>query len=687
MPQYNGVWTLEAQAQAQSNQQWVTDPNFKNTTLLLQADGTGSGSQNQTFLDGSTNNFFITRNGNTTQGSFSPFSQAPGYWSNFFNSTANYLTVPYNSNFLWSTGARTYEAFVYVTSVAANNAIFGLTNLSSSNTWELYINTSSQVVFRYFAGGVQTVTTTTTVPLNTWAHVAFVYDGTSAITIYINGVSAGTGTITGTPVTDNNQLCIGRTDVGSAGNVTLSGYISNARFTSAVVYTGAFTPQTTPLTAITNTSLLTCQSNRFVDNSASPATITANGTVSVQAFGPFAPALQWTPDVVGGSGYFDGSDYLSLAPGAAFAFGTSDFTVETWYYPTSTPTDDYIIEARNSSQTNTWTLNFAYSGTNGQLNWGYNGTTLIAATTNDTVKPYIWSHIAYTRTGTTGSLYVNGVRVGTGTDNTNYTVSPTTSYIGCRFSQQNFADGYFSGMRVVNGTALYTGASYTVPTTPPTAVANTSLLLNYTNAGIYDGKMGNVLETVGTAQVATSPVKFGSGSMYFGGTGTYPSYATSNLVGPANAGFYNFGTSNFTIEAWINLSVTTTGRVIVSSGYNADTGAGGWTFTYRGDISSLSLSVNANVVYSKSWSPSANIWYHVAVTRAENILRFFVDGVQIGTTSTSTDNITGSSTIVVGGNSGGTNLNFFGYIDDLRITRVARYIANFTPPQQALPRQ
>jgi hypothetical protein len=60
MPQYQGVWTLEQQAQALTNQQWVTDPNFKNTTLLLQADGTGSGSQNQTFLDGSTNNFFIT---------------------------------------------------------------------------------------------------------------------------------------------------------------------------------------------------------------------------------------------------------------------------------------------------------------------------------------------------------------------------------------------------------------------------------------------------------------------------------------------------------------------------------------------------------------------------------------------------------------------------------------------------
>jgi hypothetical protein len=175
--------------------------------------------------------------------------------------------------------------------------------------------------------------------------------------------------------------------------------------------------------------------------------------------------------------------------------------------------------------------------------------------------------------------------------------------------------------------------------------------------------------------------------MYFDGTGTYPSYNTSNFVGPANPGFYNFRNGNFTIEAWINLSVTTTGRVIVSSGYNADTGGGGWTFTFRGDISSLSLSVNANVVYSKAWSPSATTWYHVAVCRSGTDLRFFVDGTQIGTTSTSADDITGSSTLVVGGNSGGANLNFYGYIDDLRITNYARYTANFTAPTEAFPLQ
>jgi len=46
-----------------------TDPYFNLTTLLLSTTAT-NGQQNNTFQDGSTNNFTITRNGNTTQGTF-----------------------------------------------------------------------------------------------------------------------------------------------------------------------------------------------------------------------------------------------------------------------------------------------------------------------------------------------------------------------------------------------------------------------------------------------------------------------------------------------------------------------------------------------------------------------------------------------------------------------------------------
>ena len=61
------------------------DPYFEYTTLLLSGNGT-NGAQNNTFLDGSTNNFTITRNGNATQGTFSPFSQTG--WGNYFNGSS-----------------------------------------------------------------------------------------------------------------------------------------------------------------------------------------------------------------------------------------------------------------------------------------------------------------------------------------------------------------------------------------------------------------------------------------------------------------------------------------------------------------------------------------------------------------------------------------------------------------------
>ena len=59
------------------------DEFFNQTTLLLHGDGT-QGGQNNVFLDESPNAFAITRNGNATQGSFSPFGDR---WSNFFSNT------------------------------------------------------------------------------------------------------------------------------------------------------------------------------------------------------------------------------------------------------------------------------------------------------------------------------------------------------------------------------------------------------------------------------------------------------------------------------------------------------------------------------------------------------------------------------------------------------------------------
>ena len=108
--QYQGVWSLQSAAQLQSTQRWVTDPLFENTTLLLQANDAANGAQNNTFLDSSSNAFAITRNGNTTQGSFTPFSLQPGAWSAYLTSV--YGSSTFTSRTLFN-GNSTIELWVY----------------------------------------------------------------------------------------------------------------------------------------------------------------------------------------------------------------------------------------------------------------------------------------------------------------------------------------------------------------------------------------------------------------------------------------------------------------------------------------------------------------------------------------------------------------------------------------------
>ena len=88
-----------------------------------------------------------------------------------------------------------------------------------------------------------------------------------------------------------------------------------------------------------------------------------------------------------------------------------------------------------------------------------------------------------------------------------------------------------------------------------------------------------------------------------------------------------------------------------------------------------------------AWTPSTGTWYHLALTRdASNNVRMFVDGVQIGSTSTNTDDLSSTGRITIGDNFdvlGNQELN--GYISNLRILKgTALYTSNFTPPTRLL---
>ena len=654
------------------------DSKFNYVTMLLHGNGT-NGSQNNTFLDSSTNNFTITRNGNTTQGTFSPYGSN---WSNYFSSNSG-LTAPNNSAFKPATNDFTVECWVFQTSSGTEQAIYGDSNASTDGgTFDFNINSTGFLKSDYWTSNTAVTTRTSTLSptVNQWNHVVLSRTGTTMY-LGLNGVLQSFTAPSSYQSPATTYPTVGRLGAYTAG-IGFIGYISNFRYINGTnLYSGStYTVPTTPLTAVTNTKLLTCADNRFIDDSTNNFTITRNGDVSVQRFSPFSPTSAYSTSVIGGSGYFDGtSDYLTLGANSAFALGTGDFTIECWINTTTTSLDGFYRRIyMTDGPTGNVSGNFqiALVPTTGYVNL-WDGTLDLIGTSN--VCNGAWNHIAATRSGTTLRLFVNGVQQASTTYSVN--VSPNSGsprpYIGTFDGSQGDFSGYLTDLRVVKGTAVYT-TTFTPPTAPLTAITNTSLLTNFTNAGIFDNAMMNDLETVGNAQISTSVKKYGTGSMAFDGSG-------DGLSTPANINLA-MGTGDFTIEMWV---------------YGANNGSivgGAYPRIFQlgaaQTVNTIECYNAAGTMYVEMFGTSVTFtastllnstWNHFAVTRASNSVRAFVNGTQVGSTTTMTNNLTSPTTNAsfIGASTASAG-NFNGYIDDVRITKgFARYTSSFTPPTAA----
>jgi hypothetical protein len=635
------------------------DPNFENVTMLLHGDGT-NGAQNNTFLDSSTNNFTITRNGNTTQGSFSPYGPN---WSNFFDNTNN-LRVTNNAVLDFGTGDFTVEFWAFRT-IEENTS--GVYSMAADRAFLIGGSGAAYV----YNGGVNTGGTAAN---NTWNHYAFVRQS-GTIRAYINGtqVMSFADSNSYTPAYDPY---IASTQFSER----FPGYLSNLRVVKGTaVYTSSFTPSTTPLTAISGTSLLTCQSNRFTDSSVNNLALTFSGTPSVQRFSPFQPTAAYNPATIGGSGYFDGAgDYLSISGSAATAMGTGDFTWEVWVYIAAVAGYQDFIDSRIGG--NASTDGFSLALDTGTLTPTV-FTTGVVLSSAINVTQNAWTHVALTRASGTLRFWINGVSagsVGNSTNLSNQSVSFGASAAGFP------VNGYLSNIRMVKGTAVYT-AAFTPPTAPVTAITNTSILLNYTNAAIFDNAMMNNLETVGNAQISTSVVKFGTGSISFDGANPW-----DYLISPVSPNL-GFGTGNFTIEGWGYVTSNgSTYQCLVSIGAPVQIYARSATIeVYFNDTDDASTYI-VNGMTGPASSVSANTWFHFAVVRNGITFTAYVNGVA-GTPVTGVSaQVALSATPFALGTYGPepTTYPLTGYIDDFRITKgVARYTANFTPPTAAFPDQ
>jgi len=648
----------------------ASDDEFNRVSFLSHFEGSNNG-VNNAFEDGSGQSRSLSNYGNPAQGSFGPFARPDGEWGVSFDGD-DYLTIAYSSDFNFGTGSFTVEAFVFLRDLSGIQGIYS-TNTGANPvpkivmyldgaTPKLHINALN-------GSGNLSLNSTTDITVGTWNHIAFVRNS-STWYWFINGTQAGTGS-NSTNITFSNVA----TTIGYGGEgyfTAMNGFISNFRVVNGTaLYTSNFTAPTAPLTAVTNTKLLTCQSNRFVDNSASAHTLTPTGNPAVTAFGPFLTSSVYSAGTNGASSQLGATNSVEIATGTWAQLGTGDFTWEYWIYPIAV--NNYHLGSGTSGQNLSSTFTLGMSNKQLILYYTADGTAAHLLATSGTPEYNLneWHHLAYVRAGNVHKIYANGILATSETRSGAMANSTGPTVIG-QFGTGGVygygAEGIYCDVRLVKGTAVYSGSTYTVPTAPLTAISNTELLLNFKNGQAIDSAAQNNLTLQGQAKLSTAQAKFGDSSFVLRGTNT-GDYGKC-IIEP-------FGTGNFTVECFVRINDKSDnqGFFQIADGWvnSAVKGpaleirSGRWRWFYG----------NGGNAWHGSAGPAANdTWYHVAFVRNGTTSTFYADGTAVLTASDSTDYTWGH--LAIGVNYDG-NYYFGGYIDDFRISRMARYTSNFTP--------
>ena len=348
------------------------------------------------------------------------------------------------------------------------------------------------------------------------------------------------------------------------------------------------------------------------------------------------------------------SDTLQYAEqGSELVFGSGDYTIECWLYDDNghngTGNRCYIFDNRiGGSVVGDPPTMVGHIDSHNEFNF-YDGTNTITHTVSSTVGK--WWHYAVTREGTTTRMFIDGVLRGSNTSSTNF----TNNGIGVgRATDVNYGwAGYIQDFRVYNGIAKYT-SDFVVPATSPDILPDTP-------SGVSgSSKLAKVID----------------GAVSFDGSGDKLTSNSTDFV---------FGTSSFTVEAFVYKNSTST-KIFFSQTDNSAGGRNGIAIGYQsgalwilqGDGSNWSLETTVG-------SFPTNKWVHIAVSRDYSATKtyYFIDGQLVYTYETninlSADN---NGDIKIGSvENSGTTYDWDGFISNFRVLKgTALYTANFTPP-------
>ena len=197
----------------------------------------------------------------------------------------------------------------------------------------------------------------------------------------------------------------------------------------------------------------------------------------------------------------------------------------------------------------------------------------------------------------------------------------------------------------------------------PSIPASTRILMPFTTtSGFTDVANNHAITVVGSPTISTVQSKFGTGALHL---------ENNHLRIDATPTLNFSGNKVFTIELWV-YTTTYTGDTILST-RNAHV----YSPFLIGQQRSLIGNASLNTWTFLTAAIPTNQWVHVALVMDGTNIKEYVNGVKTGATVAHPSWPSSNSFLNIGEDVSGS---FAGYINDLRISDIAVYTANFTPP-------
>tara|TARA_B100000963_G_C22640839_1_gene680456 strand:- start:8317 stop:11307 length:2991 start_codon:yes stop_codon:yes gene_type:complete len=576
-----------------------------------------------------------------------------GSYSADFAGTTQHIDTEYNTD----DTALTHSFWMYQHSITGSyNAILGTYwNGGGSGLYGYYLWSSDGTTLNWtvHTSNAAYVQVSGTVSLNAWHHVVLTWSDGVGASIYIDGSLAEFTASSLARQKNDETITLGNLDTRGTSTVGYDGLLDQYRYyNKAVSDSDAYTLYSETTDTVSNTNLLNEGAGLALyslDYDASDASGYYDGTPTDVDFG------------VGGQintgARFNGSSSKITLSSTISSIKTYSF----WIKPDSSGNATYARRLFGDVGGTSYTNSITFDKPNSKVIY-YEGTT---ARSSATISNDAWSHIAFTSDGTTLKVYTNGSLSNT------YTTSGFNSSINeiCSTSSNRQFTGSLDQIRIFSKALDSTEVSTLYAETACVHTATTTD--NYyptTNLAYY--KFDNSAEdSVGTNDGTETDIeyrfgKYGQAAVF---NGSSSEITINSFTTPSN---------NCTTSLWFKansqadnqfiLALNNTKRQAIrlnstfnDGNFTGSTGADG-RISYLHHITGQDPYLDSA---SGLWE--VNRWYHLVVQKSSTDgAKIWLDGVEIASSTNTTDFPTVSGNNVIGSASG--SLYFDGQIDQLR---------------------